>query len=66
MGDRELGDPDTVLFHEGTNDLRRSGNLNYVMGEVYSLVAAAKSTFPYCTTVLTDTTVHERLWDLLS
>jgi hypothetical protein len=33
-------------MHVGTNDLRRTRNLDYVMGEMYALVAAAKSKFP--------------------
>ena len=52
MENGELGNPDTVLFHVGTNDLRRSRNLGYVMDEMYSFVATAKSKFPYCRTVL--------------
>jgi hypothetical protein len=32
---RDLGSPDTVVIHVGTNDLRRTGNLDYVMGDVY-------------------------------
>ena len=30
----------------GTNDVRRSRNLDYVMGEVYDLVNTAKAKFP--------------------
>ena len=40
---RDLGCPDSVIIHEGTNDLRRTGYLNYVMGDVYELVNTAKS-----------------------
>ena len=29
---RELGCPDSVVIHVGTNDLRRTGNLDYVNG----------------------------------
>ena len=29
---RELGSPDSVVIHVGTNDLRRTGNLDYVNG----------------------------------
>jgi hypothetical protein len=42
---RELGSPDTVVIHVGTNDLRRTGNLGYVMGDVYGLVNTAKTKF---------------------
>ena len=52
MENRELGNPDTVLIHVGANDLRRSRNLDYVMSEMYSLVATAKSKFPQCRLVL--------------
>jgi len=38
-----LGPQDTVIIHVGTNDLKRSINLDYVMGVVYSLVNTAKS-----------------------
>jgi len=33
---RQLGSPDLVFFHVGTNDLRRTGNLDYVIGDVYN------------------------------
>jgi len=39
---RDLGSPDTVVIHVGTNDLRRTGNLDYVMGDVYDFVNTAK------------------------
>lgn len=51
MENRELGKPDTVVIHVGTNNLQ-STNLDYVMGKVYSLVATAKSKFPHCRLVL--------------
>jgi hypothetical protein len=38
---RDVGSPDTVVIHVGTND-RRIGNLGCVMGDVYDLVNAAK------------------------
>jgi hypothetical protein len=34
----DLGNTDTVVIHVGTNDLRRTGNLNSFMGDVYNLV----------------------------
>jgi hypothetical protein len=52
MENGELGNPDTVLIHVGTNYLRRSRNLDYVMGEMYSLVATGKSKFLHCRLVL--------------
>jgi hypothetical protein len=46
MENRDLGSPDTVVIRVGTNDLRRTANLDYVMGDVYSLVNKARSKFP--------------------
>jgi hypothetical protein len=43
--DRNLGCADTVVIHVGTNDIRRSRNLDNVMGEVYDLVNTAKTKF---------------------
>jgi len=42
---RDLGNPDTVFIHVGTNDLRRTGNLDCFMGDVYDLVNAAENKF---------------------
>ncbi|PNF14499.1 hypothetical protein B7P43_G16033 [Cryptotermes secundus] len=52
IDNRDLGAPDTVVIHVGTNDLRRPGNLDYVMGDVYALVKKAKTKFPQATLVL--------------
>jgi len=52
LDNRDLGTQDTVIIHVGTNDLKRSINLDYVMGEVYSLVNTAKGTFPQSKIVL--------------
>ena len=52
LDNRDLGTPDTVVIHVGTNNLKRSLNLDYVMGEVYSLVNKAKVKFPQSETVL--------------
>jgi len=49
---RDLGTPDKVVIQVGTNDLKRSVNLDYVMGEVYSLVNMAKVKFPQSKIVL--------------
>jgi hypothetical protein len=49
---RELGSPDSVVIHVGTNDLRRNGNLDYVMGDVYDLVNTAKTKFSASRVVL--------------
>jgi len=42
---RDLGNPHTVVNLVGTNDLRRTGNLDYVMGDVYDLVNTAETKF---------------------
>jgi hypothetical protein len=52
MENRDLGSPDTVIIHVGTNDLRRAVNLDYVMGDVYALVNKAKTKFPQSRLVL--------------
>ncbi|PNF36340.1 hypothetical protein B7P43_G00510 [Cryptotermes secundus] len=52
IDNRDLGAHDTVVIHVGTNDLRRTGNLDYVMGDVYALVKKAKTKFPQATLVL--------------
>jgi hypothetical protein len=52
LDSRDLGTPDTVVIHVGTNDLKRCVNLDYVMGEVYSLVNTAKVKFPQSKIVL--------------
>ena len=49
---RDLGNPDTVLIHVGTNDLRRTGNLDCVIGDVYDLVHTAKTKFSTSRVVL--------------
>jgi hypothetical protein len=46
LNNRSLGTADAVVIHAGTNDLKQSINLDYVMGEVYWLVNTAKSKFP--------------------
>jgi hypothetical protein len=51
---RDLGCPDTVIIHVGTNDLNRKRNFDYVMGEMYDIVAMAKNEFPRSRLVLSD------------
>jgi len=46
MENRNLGYSDIVVIHVRTNDVRRSRNLDYVMGKVYDLVNTAKAKFP--------------------
>jgi len=49
---KDLGSPDTGVIHVDTNDLRRTGNLNYDMGDVYDLVNKAKTKFSTSRVVL--------------
>ena len=58
--ERDLGSPDTVVIHVGTNVLRRTGNLSYVMGDVYDLVNTAKAKFSTSTVVLSDVCAEAR------
>ena len=44
---RDLASPDTVVIRVGTNDLRGTRNLDYVMGDVYDLVNTAKLSFQH-------------------
>jgi len=39
---RDSGHSDAVVIHVGTNDVRRSRNLDYIMGEVYDLVSTTR------------------------
>jgi len=52
LNNRDIGTPDTVVIHVGRNDLKRLVKLDYVMGEVYSLVNKAKVKFPQSKIVL--------------
>jgi len=49
---RDLGNPNTIIIHVGTNNLRRTANLNYAMGDVYDLVNTAKTKFSTSRVVL--------------
>jgi hypothetical protein len=53
---RDLGSPETVIIHVGTNQLRTTKNLDSVMGEVhvYAFVATAKRELPKCRLVLSE------------
>jgi len=48
MEKKELGVPETVIIHVGANDIRATGNLDFLMGEVYALVSTAKKNLPKC------------------
>jgi hypothetical protein len=43
---------ETVIIHVGTNDLRATRNLDYIMGGAYALVATVKKKLPNCKIVL--------------
>jgi len=49
---RDIGSPETVIIRVGTNYLRTTRNLDFVMGEVYALVATAKRKLANCRLVL--------------
>jgi len=48
MEKRDLVSPDTVIIHVGTNDLRTTRNLDFVLGKVYALVSMIKKKLPNC------------------
>ena len=52
MEKRDLVSPETVIIHVGTNDLRATKNLDFVMGEVYALLSTAKKKLPNCRLVV--------------
>ena len=52
MEKRDLVNPETVIIHVGTNDLRTTRNLEFVMGEVCALVSTSKKKLPNCRLVL--------------
>jgi hypothetical protein len=45
IGKMHLGSAENVIIHMGTNDLRATRNLDFVLGEVYAMVATAKRKF---------------------
>jgi len=52
MKKKELGHPETVIIHVGTNDMKPTRNLDFVMGELYALVSRAKKKLPKCRLLL--------------
>jgi len=52
MEKKDLVSSETVIIHVGTNDLRTTRNLDFVMVEVYALVSTAKKKLPNCRLVL--------------
>ena len=49
---REMAEANTLIIHVGTNDLRTTRNLDFIMGEVYALASTAKKKLPNCKLVL--------------
>jgi hypothetical protein len=47
IANRDLGSPYTFVIYVGANDLRRTGDLDYVTGNVYDLVNTAKLSFQH-------------------
>jgi hypothetical protein len=52
LDNRDIGTPDIVVIHVGRNNLKQSVKLDYVTGEVYSLVNKTKVKFPQSRIVL--------------
>ena len=52
MERRVMAEADTLIIHVGTNDLRTTRNLDFIMGEVYALASTAKKKLPNCKLVL--------------
>jgi hypothetical protein len=48
----DLGGPENVVVHVGTNDLKTTRNLDMIMGEAYDLVAMVKKKLPYSRLIL--------------
>ena len=49
---RGLGSSDNVVIHVGTNNLRRTENRHYVMGDVFDFINTAKTQFSTSRVVL--------------
>jgi hypothetical protein len=49
---RYLDSPENVIINVGTNNMRTTRNLDFVMGDVYALVPTAKNKLPNCRLVL--------------
>ena len=48
----DLASAKTLIIHVGTNDLRSTRDLAFIMGEVYELVSTTKKKLPNCRLVL--------------
>jgi hypothetical protein len=51
---RDIGSPETIIIHVGTNDLRTAAYLDLVMGEVYTLITTAEVKHANCRLVLVE------------
>jgi hypothetical protein len=49
---RGFGSPDAVVIHVGTNYMKRTGNLDYLIGDAYDLINTAKNKFSTSRVVL--------------
>jgi hypothetical protein len=49
---RDFGSPEAVVIHVGTNTVKRTGNLNYVLGDAHDLINMAKTKFSVSRVVL--------------
>ena len=52
MENTDLGGPEIIILHIGTNDLKSTRNLDWIMGEAYDLVAMVKKKLPYSRLIL--------------
>jgi len=48
MEKKELGIPETVIIHVGALNVRATGNVDFVKGELYVLVSPAKKKCSNC------------------
>ena len=59
---RDLGNPDAVVIHVGTNDIKRSRKLDHVMGDIYDLINTAKSNFSSSRVILSGVLRRDVSW----
>ena len=52
MDRTDLASAETLIIHVGTNDIRSTRILDFIMGEVYELVSTTKKKLPNCRLVL--------------
>jgi hypothetical protein len=49
---RDFGSREAVVIHVGINYIKRTGNVDYVMGDVYNMINMAKTKFSKSRVVL--------------